>query len=175
MTEISLIVTLNKQFNSTIHHCPCTTAGGQVVPEGTLRVVIVYEMPKKKREHSGWDVPHYKKISNCHASGHRHVRYGMSPTSSRSGHHQIKLYVVSDEHTLWYRYADRFIQIKPCEVKVLDVLKDHKVDTNHCTISKCKSKNVKTSGFLITDNSFSSNLTKHLFSTQLRWPVLKIR
>ena len=28
--------------------------------------------------------------------------------------------VVSDDNTLWYRNADRFIQIKPCESKVLD-------------------------------------------------------
>ena len=32
------------------------------------------------------------------------------------------IYVVSDDNTLWYRNADRFIQIKPCEVKVLDIL-----------------------------------------------------
>ena len=31
-------------------------------------------------------------------------------------------YVVSDDNTLWYRNADRLIQIKPCEVKVLDIL-----------------------------------------------------
>ena len=30
--------------------------------------------------------------------------------------------IVSDDNTLWYRNADRFIQIKPCEVKVLDIL-----------------------------------------------------
>ena len=31
-------------------------------------------------------------------------------------------YVVSDDNTLWYRNAHRFIQTKPGEVKVLDIL-----------------------------------------------------
>ena len=34
--------------------------------------------------------------------------------------------VVSDDNSLWYRNADSFIQIKSFEVKVLDILKDHK-------------------------------------------------
>ena len=34
-------------FYFAYHHFPCATAGGQIVPEGTIRVVIVYEMPKK--------------------------------------------------------------------------------------------------------------------------------
>ena len=74
-------------------------------------------------------------------------------------------YVVSDDNTLWYRNADRFMQIKPCKVKVLDVLKEHKFVPNDFTISKCGIKNCETCGILITDNSFSSNLTKRLFST----------
>ena len=74
-------------------------------------------------------------------------------------------YVVSDDNILWYRNADRFIQIKPCEVKVLDVLKDNKFDPNDCKVSKCGSKNCNTCDILITDNSFSSNLTKRSFST----------
>ena len=74
-------------------------------------------------------------------------------------------YVVSYDNTLWYRNADRFIKIKPCEVKVLDVLKDHRFVANVCKISKCESKNRKTCGLLIIDNSLSSNLFKHSFST----------
>ena len=74
-------------------------------------------------------------------------------------------YVVSDDNTLCYRNADKFIQIKPCKVKVIDVLKDHKFEPNDCKVSKCGSKNCKTCDILITDNSFSSNLTKRLFST----------
>ena len=74
-------------------------------------------------------------------------------------------YVVSDDNTLWYRNADRFIQIKLCKVKFPDVLKDHKFDPNDCKVSKCGSKNCKTCDNLITDNSFSSNLTKRSFST----------
>ena len=71
-------------------------------------------------------------------------------------------YVVSDDNTLWYRNAERFIQIKPCEVKVLDILLDHKFVPNDCTISKWQTKNCKTCNILITDNSFSSNLrTRH--------------
>ena len=53
-------------------------------------------------------------------------------------------YVVSDDNTLWYRNADRFIRIKPCEVKVVDVLRDHKFVPNDCTISKCGTRNCKT-------------------------------
>ena len=64
-----------------------------------------------------------------------------------------------------YRNADRFIRIKPCEVKVVDVLRDHKFVPNDCTISKCGTRNCKTCNILITDNSFSSNLTKRSFST----------
>ena len=74
-------------------------------------------------------------------------------------------YVVSDDNTLWYRNADRFIRIKPCEVKLVYVLRDHKFVPNDCTISKCGTKNCKTCDILITDNSFSSNLTKCSFST----------
>ena len=51
-------------------------------------------------------------------------------------------YVNSDDSTLWYRNADRFIQIKPCVVKVLDVLSDHKFVPND--FSKCETKNCKT-------------------------------
>ena len=74
-------------------------------------------------------------------------------------------YVVSDDNTLWYKNADRFIQIKLCEVKIHDVLKDYKFDPNDSKVFKCRSKNCKTCGILITDNSFSSNLTKRSFST----------
>ena len=74
-------------------------------------------------------------------------------------------YVVSDDNTRWYKNADRFIQIKPCEVKIHDIFKDHTFDPNDSKVSKCGSKNWKTCGILITDNSFSSNLTKRSFST----------
>ena len=39
-------------------------------------------------------------------------------------------YVVSDDNTLWYRNIDRLIQIKPFEVKILDVLLDRKFVSN---------------------------------------------
>ena len=74
-------------------------------------------------------------------------------------------YVVSDDITLWYRNADRFILINSCEVKVVDVLRDNKFVPNDCIISKCGIKNCKTCNILITGNSFSSNLTKRSFST----------
>ena len=50
-------------------------------------------------------------------------------------------------------------------MKIHDILKDHTFDPNDCKVSKCGSKNCKTCGILITDNSFSSNLTKRSFST----------
>ena len=34
-------------LNFAFYHYPCTTAGGQFVPEGTCRVVIVYEWQRK--------------------------------------------------------------------------------------------------------------------------------
>ena len=66
---------------------------------------------------------------------------------------------VSDDNNLWYKNADRFIQIKPCKVNVVDVLKDHMFAPTDCTIAQCGSKNCKTCKILITDNSFSSNFT----------------
>ena len=74
-------------------------------------------------------------------------------------------HIVSDDNTLWYKNADRFIQIKPCQVKVVDILKDHTFDPTDCQVSKCGTKNCKTCNILITDNSFSSNFTKRSFST----------
>ena len=74
-------------------------------------------------------------------------------------------YVVSDDNTRWYKNANRSIQIKPYEVTIHDILKDHKFDSNDCKVSKCGSKNGKTCVILITNNSFSSNLTKRSFST----------
>ena len=52
--------------------------------------------------------------------------------------------IVSDDNSLWYKNADRFIQIKPCKVNVVDVLKDHMFVPTDCTISNCESKNCKT-------------------------------
>ena len=66
---------------------------------------------------------------------------------------------------MWYKYADRFIPIKKCKVEVVDLLKDHKFVPTDCAISKCGDKNCKTCHILITDNSFTSNLTKRNFST----------
>ena len=80
-------------------------------------------------------------------------RTGMSPDtgmSAAAGVPHIVLrditklaYVVSEYNTLWYRNAYRFINIKPCDVKVVDVLKDHKFVPNDCFISKCGTKNCK--------------------------------
>ena len=72
-------------------------------------------------------------------------------------------HTVSDDNTLWYKNADRFIQIKPCQVKVADILKDHTFDPTDCQVSKRGTKNCKTCNILITDNSFSSNFTKRSF------------
>ena len=55
--------------------------------------------------------------------------------------------------------------IKPCQVKVVDILKDHTFDPTDCQVSKCGTKNCKTCYILITDNFFSSNFTKRSFST----------
>ena len=52
--------------------------------------------------------------------------------------------IVSDDNNLWYKNANKFIQIKPCKVNVVDVLKDHMFAPTDCTIAKCASKNFKT-------------------------------
>ena len=74
--------------------------------------------------------------------------------------------IVRDDKTLWYKNVDRIIQLKPCQVNVVVILKDHTYDPTDCKVSKCGTKNCKTCNILITDNSFSSNFTKHSFSTQ---------
>ena len=74
-------------------------------------------------------------------------------------------FVVSSNHELWYKHADRYIKIKPCKVEVVDILKDHKFTQRECLISKCDTKNCKTCNILITDTSFTSNLTKQTFNT----------
>ena len=74
-------------------------------------------------------------------------------------------HIVSDDNNLWYKNADRFIQIKPCQVKVVVILKYHTFDPTDCQASKCGTKNCKTCNILVTDNSFSSNFTNCSFST----------
>ena len=61
--------------------------------------------------------------------------------------------IVSDDHNLWYKNADRLIQIQTCKVNVVDVLKDHLFAPNDCTIDKGGSKNCKTCKIRITNNS----------------------
>ena len=68
-------------------------------------------------------------------------------------------FVVSLNHELWYKFSDGFINIKPCKIEVVDVLKQHNFSNNDCVISKCGTKNCKTCNILITDTSFTSNLT----------------
>ena len=53
--------------------------------------------------------------------------------------------IFSDDKNLWYKNSDSFIQIKPCKVNVIDVLKDNMFVPTNCTISKCGSENFKTS------------------------------
>ena len=74
-------------------------------------------------------------------------------------------FVVSLNHELWYKFSDGFINIKPCKIEVVDVLKQHNFSNNDCVISKCGTKNCKTCNILITDTSFTSNLTKQSYNT----------
>ena len=50
--------------------------------------------------------------------------------------------VVSDDN-FWYKNADRFIQIKPGKVNVVDVLKDHMFAPTDCTISEMREQELK--------------------------------
>ncbi|KAK3104459.1 hypothetical protein FSP39_002438 [Pinctada imbricata] len=74
-------------------------------------------------------------------------------------------FVVSNNHEFWYKHADGYIKIKPCKIEVVDILKEHLFSPSDCSISKCGMKNCKTCNILITDTSFSSNLTKQTFNT----------
>ena len=78
-----------------MYHCWWTSC-----PRGYLSGSDCLWNAEKSREQSRLDVAHYKKVSNFHASGHRHVRYGRCPTSSPSGHHQIKLCRRWWQHTM---------------------------------------------------------------------------
>ena len=74
----------------------------------------------------------FKAVSQQEQGSARFWQTGMYPDtdmSAAAGVPHIVLqditklsYVVSDDNTLYYRNADRFIHIKPCEVNVLDVL-----------------------------------------------------
>ena len=67
---------------------------------------------------------------------------GMSPDTGMSAEVGVRhvvlrditnsSHIVSDDNTLWYKNADRFIQIKPCQVKVVD----HTFDPTDCQVSK---------------------------------------
>ena len=74
-------------------------------------------------------------------------------------------YVQSDDHHLWYKNCDRYLHIRPCEVKISDILLFDDQE-QHCIISKCNSRNCKTCSILITDTFFTSNLTKKDYHTR---------
>ena len=76
--------------------------------------------------------------------------------------------IVSDDKTLWYKMAGRFIQIKPCKVNVVDILKDHKFDPTDCKVSKCGTNStiVRHVIFSLQAILFSSNFTKRSYSTR---------
>ena len=73
--------------------------------------------------YSGCDAAHFKKVQNWNVSGNGHISAPVSVQYIDLRDITKLSYAVSDDNTLWYRNADRFIQIKPYEVKVLDVLK----------------------------------------------------
>ena len=73
--------------------------------------------------------------------------------------------IVNDDNLFWYKDVDRLIQIKPCQVNVVDYFKNHKFDPIDCKVSKCGTMNCKTCNILIKDNPFSGNFTKRSFST----------
>ena len=45
--------------------------------------------------------------------------------------------IVIDDNNIWYKNADRFIQIKPSKVNVIDVFKDHMFVPTDCMIAQC--------------------------------------
>ena len=66
----------------------------------------------------------------------------------------------------FYKNADKYIHIRECQVKLTDILKDHTTECPPFSIDKCHSKNCKTCDILITDTSFTSNLTNKQYSTR---------
>ena len=80
-------------FFCALNRYPCTTASGQVVPEGACRLVIMYECQRTWiiQMYSGLDVAHYKKVPNRHVSGNGHVSYCRCPTYRPRGYYQTEL------------------------------------------------------------------------------------
>lgn len=74
-------------------------------------------------------------------------------------------YIVSDDNELWYQNADNFVHIKPCKVKLVDIMRNYPFNPSDCEISKCGTRNCKTCSILITDSTFTSNLTNRSFNT----------
>ena len=58
-----------------------------------------------------------------------------------------------------------FNNIRPCSVQLNDIL-NYNDNEQHCNISRCGVKNCKTCNILITDTTFSSNLTKKSYHTR---------
>ena len=73
-------------------------------------------------------------------------------------------FVQSSYHHLFFKDFDHFKLIKPASVVLEDILKSN--PSEDCFISKCHTKNCKTCNILITDNTFTSNLTKKTYRTR---------
>ena len=119
---------------------------------------------EESKYESGWDVAHYKQVSNRHTSGHGHGSWGRCLSYSPSGHRQIGNYC--------QRWQQPFVQERKQVHSIQAVYgescwcsKNHMFAPTDCKISKCGSKNCKTCTVLITDTSFSSNFSKRSFTT----------
>ena len=74
-------------------------------------------------------------------------------------------YAQSDDHRFQYKNSDLSNNIRPCSVQLNDIL-NYNDNEQHCNISRCGVKNCKTCNILITDTTFSSNLTKKSYRTR---------
>ena len=75
-------------------------------------------------------------------------------------------YAQSDDHRFQYKNSDLFNNIRPCSVQLNAILNNYNDNEQHCSISRCEVKNGKTFNILITDTTFSSNLTKKSYHTR---------
>ena len=90
---------------------------------------------------------------SCNSGVHPRIR---QPTGS---------YVQSNDQRFQYQNADLLAQVRPCSIQLDDILNFTNFE-QHCVIKKCKQKNCKTCNILITEPSFTSNLTGKSYNTR---------
>ena len=74
-------------------------------------------------------------------------------------------YVQSSDSQFWFKTNTSYTKLKECKVSITNILDDSFSDPMS-SVSKCSVRNCKTCDILITDTSFTSNLTGQSFYTK---------